>query len=135
MYSKTHRYKISELIPDPQNQYINYSTDYFSAEVTISYNYETGTLSASNRKYFNSSGSELTSGAVPTFTNDYTGPNAEIPIVVKKVLNNKDLIAGEFSFTLSRTDASGNALTGGDAYSQTKQNVAGSGSPSTGVDP
>ncbi|MDQ5984006.1 MAG: hypothetical protein RUMPE_01035 [Eubacteriales bacterium SKADARSKE-1] len=132
VYQKTHRYKIEETVPVPGDEYVSYSSDYFFAEVTINYDYSTGALSATNKKYLDKNNSQLSGSNLPTFTNNYTGQNAEVSVVATKILKNKNLAAGEFSFTLTRTDASGTPLSGGSAYSQTKQNAVGSGQLSTG---
>ena len=57
------------------------------------------------------------------FTNTYS-TKGEITLSGKKTLVNRTLKPGEFSFTLTATDAQGNALTGDAAYTETVTNAA-----------
>ncbi len=102
------------------NEWIMYDDTVYRVKVHVTDNGD-GTMTAA--KTITKDGESDETVDAMTFTNQYHA-SVDLTLDAKKILNGATLTAGQFSFTLTATDADGNALTGEGAYSETVANAA-----------
>lgn len=100
--SKTFNYTISEL--ETSQGGVTFSEDVYYAKVTVTYNSTTGEMAASVKYYSDSNyTNEITEDQVK-FTNKYAPTGTSLTLPVDKTLLNKQIKAGEFTFTLTNSN-------------------------------
>ncbi len=101
----TYCYLISEVIPSGETLGIQYDTAKFLATVTVSDDY-TGQLKASAAyQKWNGSTSNWDAPAPMVFTNTYSAAPVNVTFEGTKVMDGKDLAAGDYSFQLYSSNA------------------------------